>query len=61
MIKVFKYRVSDGEIIICIIGATIAIGDQPPEDGYEYAYGLAAKPGQYYNAVTGAVQDGPLS
>jgi len=57
----FIYCKATGQVSVSIIGPDTAVADQSPEDGYEMAYGIAASAGQYYNAVTGAVQDGPLS
>lgn len=59
MITLFIYNKADGLILTVINGSTLAVGDQTPLDTQDIVYGVAAKPGQYYDVATGVVSDTP--
>lgn len=60
MITLVIYQTTDGRIVSVITGSPDTVANQSPPDGYSVAE-VSGDIGQYYNAVTGAVQDAPLS
>jgi hypothetical protein len=57
VITLFIYNKATGLILTAITGSTLAVGDQPTTDTQDIVYGVAGRPGQYFNVKTGTVQD----
>jgi hypothetical protein len=58
MIRFFKYRISDGEIVLTVMGEPFSIADQPEEPGYDFVYGIPAEVGEKFDPKTLTVKSG---